>query len=186
MNRRSLALHIALLAASITAHAEPLKVKPGLWETTTVTEKKGNKHPTNLDTLTPEQRAKVEKELAARAKKETHTVSSCLKEAKIKSGEAFMGSSHHGACKRTPETQTASDQVANIECKGANPMTGKVEMHAVDPEHMTGHIEMTYGAKDKLQLLTRSEVTAKWLGSDCSKVAKARQANQANPHAKNP
>jgi Spy/CpxP family protein refolding chaperone len=186
MRTKHIVIPLALLAASLAAHAEPLKVKPGLWETTTVTEKKGNKHPTNLDTLTPEQRAKVEKELAARAKKETHTVNSCLKEAKIKSGEAFMGSSHHGACKRTPETQTASDQLANIECKGANPMTGKVAMHALDPEHMTGQIEMTYGAKDKLQLLTRSDVTAKWLSSDCSKAATAKASKPTNPHPKAP
>jgi hypothetical protein len=36
---------------------------------------------------------------------------------------------------------------------------------------MTGKIEITYGAGDKLQLLTRSDITARWLGSDCGKVA---------------
>lgn len=165
---RSFGVSLAMLTAALGAQAEPLKVKPGLWETTTVTEKSGANKPTNLDKLTPEQRAKVEAQLAARAKKETHTVRSCLREAQIQSAEAFMGSAKQHGCTRKLELQTASDIRAAIECRGgANPMSGKVEMHAVGDTAMTGKSEMLYGAPDRLQLLTRSEITAKWLGAQC-------------------
>lgn len=164
-----------LALASVSAHAEPLKVKAGLWETTTTTEKKGSKHPTNLDQLTPEQRAKVEAELAKRAKRETTTTTSCLTASRIKSGEAFIGGGHARACTRTFEKQTASDVAGTIECAGANKMTGKVRMHADDAEHMTGTADMTYGAPERLQLLTHSEIKSRWLKADCGKV-------QQNPH----
>uniref|UniRef100_UPI003298DA5A hypothetical protein n=1 Tax=Salmonella enterica TaxID=28901 RepID=UPI003298DA5A len=59
------------------------------------------------------------------------------------------------------------DLVATVECAGANRMTGRVEMRAADPEHMAGTVDMTYGARDTLQLLTHSDITARWLGSEC-------------------
>jgi hypothetical protein len=168
MKLKSLCLGVLLCSAGLAAHAEALKVKPGLWETTTVTEKSGANKPTNLDQLTPEQRAKVEAQLAARAKKETHTVRSCLGAAQIKSAEAFMGSAKQHGCIRKVELQTTSDVKASIDCKGgANPMSGKVEMHAVNEETMTGKSEMLYGAADRLQLLTKSDISAKWLGTAC-------------------
>lgn len=177
MKRISIAVLLMVIAAG-AAHAEPLMVKPGLWETTTITEKRGNKNPTNLDSLTPEQRLKVEKELASRAKKETHMVISCLKADKINSGEAFLGGGHHSACARKATKQTATDLEGSIDCKGANPMTGTVSMHAKDSEHMTGRIDMIYGPPSRLQLFTRSEVTAKWLGSDCTKAVPMKGGNK--------
>lgn len=172
MRIESIALYAALLGASIAAQAEPLKVKPGLWETTTVTEKRGAKHPTNLDALTPEQRDKVEKKLEKQVKTETHTVKSCMRAEQIKSGEAFTGKPHRATCTREIKTQTANDVVATINCRGANKMTGNIEMHAADPEHMSGKVDMTYGASGKLQLFTHSEITAVWLKDDCGAAAR--------------
>ena len=172
MKIRFIMLGLALLGYGFASKAEPLKVKPGLWETTTVTEKRGAKHPTNLDTLTPEQRDKVEKKLEKQVKKETHTVKSCLKAEQIKSGEAFTGKPHRATCTRDFKTQTANDVVAAISCRGANKMTGNIEMHAVDPEHMSGKVDMTYGDSGKLQLFTHSEITAIWLKDDCGAAAK--------------
>lgn len=176
MHYRSIALGSLALLAGLVAHAEPLKVKPGLWETTTTTEKQGANKPNNLDQLTPEQRAKVEAQLAVRAKKETHTVKSCLSAEQVKSAEAFMGRAKQHGCTRKVELQTASDVKASIECRGgANPMSGRMEMHAVDEQTMTGKSEMLYGAPDRLQLLTKSDISAKWLGAACQ-VAPAKAA----------
>lgn len=170
MRHTILALLLILPAMSFTAQAEPLKVKPGLWETTTYSEKQGAKLPTNLDKLTPDQRVKVEKKLAGNIKKETHTAHSCLDETQIENGNAFIGKSHQASCSYTFLTQTPSDLVVNLECSGVNAMTGRLKMHAVDPEHMGGTVDMTYGAGDNLQLLNRSDITARWLSSDCVKV----------------
>ena len=101
MNYRILSTPLILLALCITAQAEPLKVKPGIWETTTTTETKRANKPTNLDKLTPEQRAMVEITLENKVKKETKTVQACLSEAQIKSGENFLGKNHQANCKRT-------------------------------------------------------------------------------------
>jgi hypothetical protein len=147
-----------------------LNAKPGLWETTTTTETKRANKPTNLDKLTPEQRDKVEKKLEDKVKKETKTVQACLSEAQIKSGETFLGKTHQSNCKRTFQAQTASDLAAILECDGANSMTGRVQMHAADPEHMSGAVEMTYGAAGSLQMKTYSSIQARWLTGDCRKV----------------
>jgi hypothetical protein len=171
-------LPLVLLATNIAAQAEPLNVKPGVWETTTVTEKSGSR-PTNLDTLTPEQRVKVEKKLAERVKKETSTVKSCLKASQIKSGDAFVGSPHRATCTKSFKTQTASDVVATISCSGANLMTGNVDMHATDAEHMSGKVDMTYGTSGNLQLFSHSEIKAVWLKEDCGAAGKK---SQRKPH----
>ena len=58
-------------------------------------------------------------------------------------------------------------------------MTGKVQMHAVNEETMTGKSEMLYGTPDRLQLLTKSDISAKWLGANCVVVPpKAGQATK--------
>jgi hypothetical protein len=180
MNFKPTLLAVALLAMSGMAAAEPLKVKAGLWETTTATQTKGAKQPTNLEQLTPEQRAKVDQKLGARGKSETHTTKACLKAEQIASGEAFMGKSHHGACTHKPELQTAADQKASVQCRGTNPMTGTIAVHATDEEHMNGRVDMTYGPADKQQLVTHSEMKSRWLGAECGKAA---ASTRANPHA---
>lgn len=167
MNYRILSTPLILLALCITAQAEPLKVKPGIWETTTTTETKRANKPTNLDKLTPEQRAMVEITLENKVKKETKTVQACLSEAQIKSGENFLGKNHQANCKRTFQSQTASDLAATLECDGANNMTGRVEMHAADPENMSGTVAMIYGAASSLQMQTHSSIQARWLTGDC-------------------
>ncbi len=168
--RSIITIGISLLTLGMTTgvtRAEPLNVKPGLWETTTTIEKKRAQQPTNLDRLTPEQRAKVEAKLAHQVKRETHTRKACLSEAKIQSGEAFTGNAHRGACDHKFETQTSRELVAAVECRGANNMVGTVKMHADDSEHMSGVVEMTYGPADRMQLYSRSVIESRWIKSDC-------------------
>jgi hypothetical protein len=160
---------MAMLACA-SVRAEPLRVKPGLWETTTATEKKSSNQPTNLERLTPEQRAKVEKKLAERVKRETSTVQACLDEARVRSGEAFIGKTHQATCSRIIRTQTANDLIATVECIGENIMSGRIAMHASDPEHMNGTVEVTYGAPGRLQLQTNSKITGRWLKAECGSM----------------
>jgi hypothetical protein len=168
--RYAVILSLSLLTLNIgVASAEPLNVKPGLWETTTTIEKKRAKQPTNLDQLTPEQRIRVEAQLAHQTKRETHTVNACLSEAKIRTGEAFTGNTHRGACNSEFKTQTDSTLEASVQCRGANQLAGTVTMNALDPEHMHGTVDMTYGPADRLQLATHSEITSRWLQAGCSK-----------------
>ena len=171
MKSKFLPIPLILLSLSITAQAEPLKVKPGLWELTTATQKKGANKPTNLDKLTPEQREKVEKKLADQVKKETKSVQACLTDEQIQNGDAFIGKTHQSTCNRTFQTQTASDLAATMECSGVNKMSGDVAMHADDPENLKGTLKMLYGNKGEMQMQTTSDITARWLGSDCGTIA---------------
>lgn len=175
MKFTSISIPLILLSLNMVAQAEPLKVKPGAWELTTVTEKKNANKPTNLDKLNPEQRDKVEKKLAEQAKKETKTAQACLREEQIKSGEVFIGKTHQGSCTRTFQIQTASDLTATMECSGINKMSGDVAMHADDPEHLKGIVSMIYGNKGEMQMLTTSDITARWIGDDCSKIVNSKK-----------
>lgn len=170
---------LVALAASGLVSAEPLKVRPGLWENTTI-QQLGNPapKPTNLDQLTPEQRAKVEKQLAERGQKRSVT-KACLTQAQIERNDAFLGGQQHHACKRIPETQSASEWVTKIECSGKAAAAGEVRISAPDDRHMNATITMTAknGAK---QRTTRSEVQARWLGEDCAAAKLSR--NGAGTH----
>ncbi len=162
---------LALLVLNIgVASADSLNVKAGLWETTTTIEKKRAQQPTNLDQLTQEQRAKVEAILERQVKRKTKTVTACLNEAKIRTGEAFTGNTHRGACEHEISTQTSEQLVASVQCSGANQLSGTVSMQALDPEHMTGSVDITYGQADRLQVLTHSEISSRWLQADCNRV----------------
>jgi hypothetical protein len=176
MTFKILTFTLSLLAIHTTVLATPFQAKPGLWETTTTTERKGARPPANLDQLTPDQRAQVEQQLAEKAKKEahpvTHTAKACLTAQQIQSGEVFARGAINATCTRSVETQTASEQVVNLDCKGGNPMAGKVELHATDAEHMTGSIDMTYGPKEKLQMLAHTDITSHWLGEECGEQGK--------------
>ncbi|MCA9552558.1 MAG: DUF3617 domain-containing protein [Myxococcales bacterium] len=158
-------------AITSTSSVARLAVKAGVWETTTEIELKRAKAPSNLEQLTPQQRHIVEQKLAAQVKRETRTDVRCLTEAKIASGEAFTGNSHLGACAPRIEVRTPEKLVAKLECTGANALTGTVEMRAVDAEHMTGTVEMTYGRPDGLQMVNRSQLTSRWLRAECDAAA---------------
>jgi len=172
MEHKIIVLSLIILALSVPALAEPLKVKPGLWETRTTTERRNARQPSNLDKLNQEQREKVEKKLAENVKKDFRTVQACLSESQIRNGEAFIGKTHQTSCVRTFGTRTSSDLIATVECNGANPMTGSISMHAADQENMNGTVDMTYGVSDKLQLQTHSEITGRWLKADCGDVTR--------------
>jgi hypothetical protein len=167
-----------VFAAGAIASAEPLKVKPGLWENTTIAQRDiAASRPTNLDQLTPEQRAKVEQQLAARNQQRTVT-KACLTQAQIEKNDAFMGGAQHHACKRISVAQTASEWVTKIECSGKAAAAGEVRISAPDEQHMNASIVMTAknGPKERT---TRSEVQARWLGADCA-AAKVSRNGAAN------
>lgn len=170
MKRTILGLAIAAVLASGPALAEQLKVKPGLWEITTTVKHGDVKLPPNIDQLTPAQRAKVVEKLEAR-NQQVMVKQSCLTQAQLDKGDAFMGGSHHQGCSSKAVNQTAKEWVTAMECTGKFTSKGEIRMQADNPEHMTGIITMTTKNGDK-ENTTKSNLESKWLGADCSSLTK--------------
>lgn len=170
MKRSILGVAIAACLAAGPVLAEPLKVKPGLWEITTTVSHGEVKMPPNINQLTPEQRVKVEKKLAER-NQQVMVKQSCLTKAQLDKGDAFMGGSHHQGCSSKAVSQTAKEWVTAMECTGKFNSKGEIRIQAEDTEHMSGTITMTTkdGAKENT---TKSSLTSKWVGADCSAVTK--------------
>lgn len=161
-------LGLAVIAGMVAgvAQAEPLKVKPGLWEVTTRVSDGKVKTPTNLDKVKPELRDKVMEKLKAQHEK-VMVRQSCLTKAQLDKGDAFMGGSHHQGCKNKAVKQTAKEWVTQMECSGKLSSKGEIRMQAVDPETMTGTVTMTAKSGEQTKTTT-STLSSKWLGDDCS------------------
>ena len=163
-------LGMTLMAGMLAgaAQAEPLKVKPGLWEITTRVGSGEVKTPTNIDKVPPEQRALVMKKLEQQHQK-VMVRQSCLTKAQLDKGDAFMGGSHHQGCKNKVVSQTAKEWVTQMECSGNFNSKGEIRMQAVNPETLTGTVTMTTKSGEKTNT-TKSNLTSKWLGDDCSAI----------------
>ncbi len=170
MKRTILGLAVVAGLTAGAAVAEPLKVKPGLWEITTTNSHGEVKTPPNIDQLTPEQRAKVMKKLAER-NQQVMVKQSCLTKEQLVKGDAFKGGSHHQGCNNKVVSQSAKEWVTAMECTGKFESKGEIRIQAKDEEHMTGTITMT--TKDgKKENTTRSSLESKWLSADCSPLTK--------------
>lgn len=170
MKRSMISLALILGMGAAPALATPLKVKPGLWEITTTVSHGKTKLPPNIDQLTPELRAKVIAKLEARDQR-VMTKQSCLTQAQLDKGDAFMGGSHHMGCDSKAVKQTAKEWVTQMKCDGKFKSEGEIRITAVSPEHMRGTIAMATRSGDK-ENATQSSMESKWLGADCSPVTK--------------
>jgi len=162
---------LLLWAGIAQSWAEPLQVKPGLWEVTTQSTIRSSGMPDSikLDKMTSEKRAQVEKMLAERDKPRTSTVRSCLRKEQIDSGSGFTGGQHHQGCTQKEGLRTAHEWTTDLECSGRANVAGRIQVKAPDAAHMNLHIEMKT-VVGKVERVTTSEVTSKWLGADCSSL----------------
>ena len=169
MKRTILGLAVVAGMVAGAAQAEPLKVKPGLWEITTRVSDGKVKVPTNIDKVPAEQREKVMEKLKAQHEK-VMVRQSCLTRAQLDKGDAFMGGSHHQGCKNKAVSQTAKEWVTKMECRGKFNSDGEIRMQAVNPETMTGTVTMTAKSGEQTKTTT-STLSSKWLGEDCSAIS---------------
>ena len=176
MKRSIFCLAIAASLAAGPALAEPLKVKPGLWEITTKVNRGEVVLPPNINQLTPEQRVKVEAKLAER-NQQVSVKQSCLTKEQLDKGEAFMGGGHHQGCSNKAVSQTGKEWVTAMECSGKIKAKGEIRIKAEDNEHMAGTITMTTKNGDKEDTM-KSSLASKWLGADCSSLTEKAPAKK--------
>jgi Protein of unknown function (DUF3617) len=132
----------ALLAQS---KITPLKVKTGLWQSTTNIKVSGMPGipPEMAAKLTPEQRARMEASMSqsAMAQPRTETHKGCLTQEDLTKDPFTPGKNDEGMkCKENLIRSTASDAEVALSCADdrGNSSDFHIAFHAVDQEHVTG------------------------------------------------
>ena len=160
----------AILWAANTV--QPLDVKVGLWETTTVSQMTGMPPipPDMLAKMTPEQKAKMEEMMKQRQAQgpQTHTTKKCVTKDDLGKGGWF--DKEEQDCTKTVMTSTSRKLDVKLECtKGGGKQTGTLNIEAVDSGNVKGTMQlaMTNGTNT---MNVNSSMTSKWLGSACGDV----------------
>src|SRR5688500_1134966 len=146
MMKMKLPFLIAAALMCATAHGEPLNVKVGLWETTWVTQTQGLPPLPKelLDSMSPEQRKKMEADLRAeQAKPDTATDRECITKEEL---ERPFKPSNTQECTHTNVAATRTTQEVRIVCSGGLPGSGTLKVTAPNPETLTGSMNLKLGA----------------------------------------
>lgn len=158
----------ALVALAILpASAETLNVKTGAWEMTTTTLITGMPaSPDALAQMPPEQRAKVEAALAARAgKPSVHVSKSCVTREDLEQDN--MIKSDDPACRKEVLSRSAAKLVVTETCSAPHASTSNVIIEAKTPENVVANMDMTQtGASGKIHV----DVDGRWLGASCAGI----------------
>jgi hypothetical protein len=162
-------------AAAWGADIHPLDVKQGQWETTSSMQMSGMPAatipPDILAKMPPEQRAKVEAMMAARAGKPTARTSCMTKE---KMHEAWnTGQEALKTCTTTVLTSTGSKQEMRVECnRNGMKTSGTIKVEALDSEHIKGTVQMMSDdpSKSGPGMNMSYTFTSKWVGEACTET----------------
>jgi hypothetical protein len=159
-------LSLALSAADKT---QPLNLKLGLWQMT-YTMDRGNAvsiPPELLAKLTPEQRARTEARLKARAAQGPHidTKRFCLTEEKLNKA---IFEENNKSCQRTIIASTSKVLQFKQECAAADAkrtFDGRIE--ALDPETLKGSLKANLAGN----AANATDLAGRWIGADCGDAA---------------
>jgi hypothetical protein len=164
-----------LCTTTWAAATTPLDVKPGQWETTTTSETAGQLPIPQemLDKMPPEQRARMEQAMKARAAKgaTTRTRKSCVRKEQLDK-IPFSADDDGKSCKPTVETSSRTKQEIHMDCENeAGKRTGFFRVEAADPESVKGTVQMTVSNGGRTMNIN-SNFSAKWLGPVCTESGK--------------
>ncbi len=164
---------LMMTGAITSAVAEPLNIKPGLWEMTVRGEMHGMPPipEEQLQGLSPQQRAAIEKMMAESAKPHIRELKQCITQADLNKSEDLFNADQSGMkCKNKLSKHSAKSMSGTIDCaKGNTRSTGDFTYKAKDREHVTGKVSMTVtnGANTMTMIGTMS---GHWLGAECTKT----------------
>lgn len=165
MTRPHLFVALAALALAPLAHAESFDIKTGAWEVTMSTAMSGMPVPKDtLDKMSPEQRAKMQAAMAARAGKDsTRTTTTCVTKQDLDRGQIMKSEDAH--CTRKVLAQTASRYEMDETCTGPEPSKTHTRFDAKSSESYTAVMDRTQGEGGKLHV----DMSGRWLGATCKK-----------------
>ena len=164
------ALSIVILTAGAALAADnvtPLNVKPGLWETTSVSERSGMPQiPADaLAKIPAEQRARIEAQL--KGTPTTTTKQSCFTQEEVAKGLGWNNTDK--SCRQTVVSASGSRQEIKWECDGAQKGNGSMKIEASDSSHVNSLINITMNANGR-EMTMKITNTAKWLSNSCGDV----------------
>lgn len=161
----------AVTALSSMAHAEPLDVKTGLWETTWVTQTRGLPPLPKelLDRMSPEQRKKMEADIRAEQAEgpDTNTDRDCITQREL---ERPFEPSNTKECTHKIVVATKTAQEVRIVCTGGLSGSGLMKVSAQNRETLNGSMELKLGEGPQ-SMTINAQLKARWLGSDCGDEA---------------
>jgi hypothetical protein len=148
---------------------QPINVKTGLWQTTLVYKRSGGLPvPAGmLDSLTPEQRARLESRMsAAPADTKTETHKHCITKEELESPIDFSDKN----CTWKIEESTSAGASGNVSCDTSGlSLSGKGTFEALDQEHIQGSEHLTATGSGN-PMTVDGTFTSTWLGASCGDV----------------
>jgi len=164
---------LLLLSSALWAADDitPLDVKLGLWESTWTNQVSGMPPmPADaLANLTPEQRAKVEDAMKARANgmPNVRTHKQCMTKEKLEKDATF---DDRKSCTHSVTSSTRHKLEMKIECaEQGMKSSGTLRVEAVDSENVKGAMQMVATGGDHTMNIN-ANFTGKWLSPDCGTV----------------
>jgi len=162
---------VVSLALSAADKTQPLNLRLGLWQMTYTSDRSGTVSipPELLAKLSPEQRARTEARLKARAAQGPRTDAKrfCLTEAKL--NKAVFDENDNKSCQRTIVASNSKVLQFRQECAVADTkrtFDGRIE--ALDPETVKGSLKANLGGHNAP---STTELAGKWVGADCGDAA---------------
>ena len=147
--------------------AEPINIKPGLWDVTQTMTMSGA--PLYVEGFNAAQRAEYAKSWARTANKpETEQDKQCITAKDIKEARLFEDKRSEGKqCTRTVKSQTSTAWRASSECKDEN-TTNLLELDytAPAPERFTGSVKSTMTSPNGKTVID-IKMSGKWIGASC-------------------
>lgn len=164
---------VTLVATMADALADKLDVKIGLWETTMHSEAHGQLpiSQAQLDQLSPQQRAAVEKMQAQASQPHTSVNKVCLTQQQLDNGESdFLSRKSEMQCENKLTRHTSTSVAGTRHCK-KNDMeqTMDFEFEAHDREHVTGKMNMTIKNGGKT-MSSKGTMSSRWISASCGKA----------------
>lgn len=158
---------IALVLSSTAVYADPLDVKPGLWETTTTTEMSGMP-PIDTSKMTPEQKARMEAAMKARQAQgpRVHVRKSCVTKERLER-EPFQEKDKE-SCTHTVISSSRTHWQSKLLCTQPK-RVGEFDIEAVSRERIKGSVQMNE-SDDKHAMAVHVSIAGKWLGSSCGNI----------------
>lgn len=154
-----------LMLSSLSIHAEPLDIKPGLWEVTYKTDMSGSTIPEDALKNMPQERREKMLDMLKNRKAKTHTVQSCLTKDNL--DRPFKGQNTEDHCTNTVVTATRTKAEYKFQCSGKDARSGVMKTEALSRESIKNSMLMQVNSgKGSIT----NESTGKWISADCGKV----------------
>lgn len=152
------------------ARADSFNAKPGAWEMTFTSQTTGTMIPPDvLNKMPPEQRAKIEQSMKARAAKPiTHTSKNCITKEDLNQNRMIKDEheDEEMQCMTKVISKSSTKLVLERACSAPHPGTSQIAMEATTPESIMGNIDITRTGSGKVHV----EFKGRWLSASCAGI----------------